>query len=325
MRPASCDLVESRGVVHRPGAEPHCLVAAASRTVDRIRLEQPRAAPARVGDRALEQAARNALAAVLGRHHEADDRPHRGVVHGLHDGGTLQSREVVTRTKRYPSDRLPAAIRDESGRLVGAGERPERGSTGVGARASTGEFRRAARATVVHAPAAPRRAAAAGCEKRLEVGPASDGQRAYGEVGHVPGRVVLSRMRDVTIVRSARQLTHDRGADRQRRNQRWLRGNVADRGRELCMLPGIDRPVPDTRARGVLAQVVVALPVLRRPDGPLREAAAAVRADVAQDSIHTGGAERAFVAADACVCRIGRQCLVAVLAGRSKLEHASLR
>jgi hypothetical protein len=43
--------------------------------------------------------------------------------------------------------------------------------------------------------------------------------------------------------------------------------------------------VPDLRARGVLAQEVLTLPVLRRPNWPGREATAAVRTDVAEDAI----------------------------------------
>ena len=43
----------------------------------------------------------------------------------------------------------------------------------------------------------------------------------------------------------------------------------------------IDRPMLDRCARRVLAEKVIALPVLRRPDGSGHEAAAAVGTDVA--------------------------------------------
>src|SRR5215510_15164245 len=83
----------------------------------------------------------------------------------------------------------------------------------------------------------------------------------------------------------------------------------------------VDRPVPDLRARGILAEVVVPLPVPGRPDGPRNEAAATVRTDVAQHLLDARGAEGALVGADARLGRLGWQRAVAVLAGRSELEH----
>ena len=70
-----------------------------------------------------------------------------------------------------------------------------------------------------------------------------------------------------------------------------------------------------------MGDVVVAAPVAARPDRPRLEAAAAIRADIEQDVLHAGGAERALEAADAGVNRVGRQGAIAVFARRTKLEH----
>src|SRR4051812_14330805 len=61
-----------------------------------------------------------------------------------------------------------------------------------------------------------------------------------------------------------------------------------------------------------------------RPDRPRDEPATAVRADVAQDAIHAAGAERALVAADARVGRVGGQVRAAELAVGAKFEQRRL-
>ena len=68
--------------------------------------------------------------------------------------------------------------------------------------------------------------------------------------------------------------------------------------RELRVNDEIDGSMLHLRARRVLAEVVVAFPVRRRPDGPRDEPAAAVGADVVQDLFHAVGAEGAFIGAD---------------------------
>ena len=83
----------------------------------------------------------------------------------------------------------------------------------------------------------------------------------------------------------------------------------------------VDRPVFDNRARRVFAKIIVAFPVPRWPDWPGDKAAAAVRADVIQDGLDAGGAERALVAADARFERSGWQRLVAILTGWSQFQH----
>ena len=88
------------------------------------------------------------------------------------------------------------------------------------------------------------------------------------------------------------------------------------------MLRRINRPMLDLCTRGILAQVVVAFPVRRRPDRSGYEAATAVRANVFKKTIDARGAERALVGTDPCFKRIGRQRLVAVFTGRPEFKHA---
>jgi hypothetical protein len=78
-----------------------------------------------------------------------------------------------------------------------------------------------------------------------------------------------------------------------------LRRDVSNRGRELCMCYGINRPMPDPCARRVFAQKIVAPPVRRRSDRPGHEPAAAIGADVIENVLHTRCTEGAFVGANA--------------------------
>jgi uncharacterized repeat protein (TIGR01451 family) len=61
-----------------------------------------------------------------------------------------------------------------------------------------------------------------------------------------------------------------------------LRRDAPDRSGEAGVHGAIDGPVLHVRARRILAEVVVALPIRRRPDRPRHEAAAAVRANVVE-------------------------------------------
>lgn len=99
--------------------------------------------------------------------------------------------------------------------------------------------------------------------------------------------------------------------------------NDSDFRSETCMDVRINGSVPHLGARRVFAKIVIAFPVFRRPDGTGRKTTSAIRTDVAQNDIHTRRAERAFIAADACLTRFGRQRLVAVLAGWSEFKHGA--
>src|SRR6267143_1513948 len=101
----------------------------------------------------------------------------------------------------------------------------------------------------------------------------------------------------------------------------FLRRNRPDRCRKPCVSRGIDGPVLHLAACGVLAEEIVAFPVLRRSDWPRREPAATIRADVAQNPVRARRTEGALIRADARLARPGWQGLVAVFAGRSQLEH----
>src|SRR5690349_6481764 len=73
LRLAARHFLEAGLVVHRLGPEPHGIVAGVGRPVDRISLDQLGALLLGIGNGALEERPRHALAAMLRRHHEADD------------------------------------------------------------------------------------------------------------------------------------------------------------------------------------------------------------------------------------------------------------
>lgn len=89
------------------------------------------------------------------------------------------------------------------------------------------------------------------------------------------------------------------------------------------MRRGVHRFVLDLRPGRIIAQVIVVLPVLRRPDRSWRETAAAVGADVRHDVLDAVGAEGALVAADAGIQSMRRQGFIAVFTGRSELKHGA--
>ena len=76
---------------------------------------------------------------------------------------------------------------------------------------------------------------------------------------------------------------------------------VPDHRRKRRMNHRIERPVLDSGAGRIIFQKVAVLPVARRSHRSGDEAAAAVGADVVQYLLDAGGAEGAFIAADACL------------------------
>jgi len=83
----------------------------------------------------------------------------------------------------------------------------------------------------------------------------------------------------------------------------------------------IDRLVPDSCARRILAEVIVTLPIPWRSDRSGDESSTAVGAHVAKNAIHARRAERAFIRADASVDGFRRQRCIAVFARRSEFKH----
>jgi hypothetical protein len=77
-----------------------------------------------------------------------------------------------------------------------------------------------------------------------------------------------------------------------------LRRYRLDARGEPRVIRRINGPVPDRIACGIRSQVVVSLPVSRRPDWPGNESATAVRAYIVQHRVHAVRTERAFVGAD---------------------------
>src|SRR4051812_1100386 len=93
------------------------------------------------------------------------------------------------------------------------------------------------------------------------------------------------------------------------------------RRREAGVGGRIHPPLLHPGPRRVLAEIVIAFPVARRPDRSRREAAGAVGAHVPQDGLDTRRAERALVAADARLGRVRGKRLRAVFAARPELQH----
>jgi hypothetical protein len=71
-------------------------------------------------------------------------------------------------------------------------------------------------------------------------------------------------------------------------------------------------------------EIVLVFPVVHRPDRPGYEPAPAVWTNVNEEIVDTGCATYAFERADACLKRMGRQRLIAVLAIRSEFKHGVL-
>src|SRR5262249_14706506 len=94
-----------------------------------------------------------------------------------------------------------------------------------------------------------------------------------------------------------------------------LRRYIPDRGREHRMGRRVHRPVLDLRARRILAEGVVVLPVLRRPDWSGGKPNAAVGTNVTQHVLDARSTEGALVGADPRLQGVGRERLVAMLAG----------
>jgi len=83
----------------------------------------------------------------------------------------------------------------------------------------------------------------------------------------------------------------------------------------------VHRAVLDGRAGRIGAEKIAAFPVLRRAHRTRRKAAAAVRANAAQQVVHAASAKGAFEAAYPGLRRIGRQRFIAVFAARSQFQH----
>ena len=79
----------------------------------------------------------------------------------------------------------------------------------------------------------------------------------------------------------------------------FLRQYGPDGGRIPLVSCRINRSVLDPGTRRILAKKVVAFPVLRWSDRSGNKTAAAIRTDMAQNTINTGGAEGALIGTDA--------------------------
>ena len=92
-------------------------------------------------------------------------------------------------------------------------------------------------------------------------------------------------------------------------------------GRERGVSLHVDRMMSDDDAGRLGLQVVVALPVPGRADWPWTKTAAAGRAHVRENLLHTSRAKRALEAADARLGRLRGQGLIAVFTRWAKFKH----
>ena len=100
-----------------------------------------------------------------------------------------------------------------------------------------------------------------------------------------------------------------------------FRRNAPDASRELRVLRAIDRSVPRLRARRIVSEKIVVLPVAGRPHRTRHESSTAIRTHVQQHVVDTLCAERALVRADPRLEAGWGQRLVAMLTRGSELQH----
>src|SRR4029077_19125268 len=103
-----------------------------------------------------------------------------------------------------------------------------------------------------------------------------------------------------------------------------FRGDRLDLGREPRMRHRIHRPVLHLGARRIFSKKVVTVPVPRRSNRSRDKPATAIWTDISQNAFDARIAEGALVRTYARLKRIGRQRLIAVLAGRSEFKHGVL-
>ena len=94
-----------------------------------------------------------------------------------------------------------------------------------------------------------------------------------------------------------------------------------DLGRKARMRRRIYRSVLHLGARRICSKEVVTVPIRRRSDRSRGEPTAAIWADITQNMFDAHNAEGTLVGADTRLKRIGRQRLIAMLAGRSQFKH----
>src|SRR5689334_1233045 len=182
LRLATCHLRKASVVVHGLRAEPHVFVAGTTGLVDRIGFDQRGSPRLGVGNGSLEERLCNTLAAVLGRHDEADDGPDGLVIHWLHHGRAFEPGVLLAWTDGDPADGDLAAIADEAGWSAGIDESLEAGAVRLGPGHSRWRWLAFAAETISHAPAATSDRAPFGIEDRLEVEPAICRERSDGEL-----------------------------------------------------------------------------------------------------------------------------------------------
>src|SRR5258708_3009967 len=135
-RLATRHLSEPCPVIHGLGTEPHGIVVGPASSVHRVRFEQACALFPCVRNGSVQQRPGDALAAMLRGHYEADDRPDRLMVDGLHHGRAAEFGVFLAWAERDPADRIFAAVPDEAWWIAGVDQGSQLGTICLGARGS---------------------------------------------------------------------------------------------------------------------------------------------------------------------------------------------
>src|SRR5229473_1744880 len=91
---------------------------------------------------------------MLGGHYEADDRPDRSMVDGLHHGRALEFGVFLAWPERHPANGNFAAVANEAWWVAGVDKGFQLGAICLGARRPLRQGSARAASAVVHAPAA---------------------------------------------------------------------------------------------------------------------------------------------------------------------------
>src|SRR6266853_1368925 len=119
---------------------------------------------------------------MLGGHYEADDRPDRSMVDGLHHGRALEFGVFLAWPERHPANGNLAAVANEAWWVAGVDEGLELRAVCLGSRCPRRQGPARATSAVVHAPTAASHRAPFGIEQLFDVRPAIGREGQDGEV-----------------------------------------------------------------------------------------------------------------------------------------------
>src|SRR5882762_3326273 len=134
---------------------------------------------------------------MLRGHYEADDRPDRSMIDGLHYGRALEFGVFLAWAERHPADGNIAVVANQAWWVAGIDKSLQLGTICLGARRSRTQGSARAASAVVHAPAAASHRAPSGTEQRFDVRPTLGRE---GQDGELHGARLLLTCNDTCIV-----------------------------------------------------------------------------------------------------------------------------